>query len=107
MNTPKYSIIVPVYNAETYLPDAIESVLSQDFNDWELILINDGSIDKSQTICEYYQKQDQRIKLISKNNEGVSVTRNIGLESAKGEFIVFLDADDWLEKVFLLSLIHI
>lgn len=101
MNTPKYSIIVPVYNAETYLPDAIESVLSQDFNDWELILINDGSIDKSQTICEYYQKQDQRIKLISKNNEGVSVTRNIGLESAKGEFIVFLDADDWLEKVFL------
>ena len=101
MNTPKYSVIVPVYNAETYLSDAIESVLNQDFNDWELILINDGSIDKSQTICEYYQMKDQRIKLISKNNEGVSIARNIGIDSAKGEFIVFLDADDWLTKFFL------
>lgn len=98
MNTPKYSIIVPVYNAETYLSDAIESVLNQDFSDWELILINDGSIDKSQTICEYYQKRDQRIKFISKNNEGVSIARNIGIENAEGKFIVFLDADDWLAR---------
>lgn len=99
------SIIVPVYNAERYLRACIESALSQTYENFELILIDDGSVDSSYEICVEYAKKDSRIKTFHKINEGVSVARNVGLDNACGEWIVFADADDLLEKKALASLI--
>ncbi|WP_303010614.1 glycosyltransferase [uncultured Bacteroides sp.] len=90
------SIIVPVYNVESYLPMCINSVLSQSFSDFELLLVDDGSNDQSGNICEWYAVQDDRIKVFHKTNGGVSSARNVGLAHAKGEWIAFLDADDRL-----------
>lgn len=95
---PFFSIIVPCYNVEKYLSCAIDSVLNQPFSDWELILINDGSTDDTQNIIESYTHKDARIKAIHKLNEGVSIARNTGLDIAIGEWILFLDSDDWFEK---------
>lgn len=89
------SVIVPVYNASQYLCECIESILSQSFRDFELILINDGSTDNSLSICKSYERQDGRITLISGENGGVSKARNRGLDAAKGEWITFADADDY------------
>lgn len=97
----RYSIIVPVYNAEQYLSEAVESVLKQTFPDWELILVNDGSTDSSDSICQNYVLADSRVKYIKKENGGVSDTRNVGLHNAQGEYIVFLDADDWIDINYL------
>lgn len=94
----KISIIVPVYNTEKYLEKCLESLINQSFTDIEIIVINDGSIDNSLNICNRYQKLDSRIKVISKKNEGVSVARNIGIDNAIGEYILFVDSDDWIEK---------
>lgn len=92
------SIIVPVYNVEKYLDQCISSVLSQTYQDWELLLIDDGSTDNSKEICDQYSKTDSRIKAIHKVNGGVSSARNLGLENAQGEYLMFLDSDDfWLE----------
>lgn len=99
-----FSIIVPVYNVEKYLKDTIDSVLKQDFTDYELILVNDGSKDNSKKICLEYAKQDSRIKLINKENEGVSIARNTGLSEAKGDYILFLDSDDLLTDDLLTKL---
>ncbi len=99
------SIIVPVYNAERYLKSCVESILSQTYEYFELILIDDGSSDSSGAICEEYAKKDFRIKIIRKNNEGVGIARNVGLDNACGEWVVFVDADDLLEKNALGSLI--
>ena len=93
--TPLISIITPIYNAEKYLEICIESVLTQTYNNWELLLINDGSKDNSGIICKNASLRDKRIKYISKSNTGVSSTRNIGLDIAKGQYIMFLDADDY------------
>ncbi|MDE7424754.1 MAG: glycosyltransferase [Lachnospiraceae bacterium] len=98
---PVVSIIVPVYNGENVLKRCIESILCQTFKDWELLLIEDGSQDKSQVICESYEKQDDRIRLISKENEGVSATRNRGIKEAKGQYIQFVDCDDYLMDTYL------
>ena len=98
------SIIIPVYNASQDLPRCIESVLSQDFDLFELILINDGSGDNSLEICNRYSQQDDRIKVINKNNEGVSTARNNGLKISKGDFVCFIDADDWVDNNYLSSL---
>ena len=89
------SIIVPIYNASQYLRECIESILSQSFRDFELILINDGSTDESLSICKSYERQDDRITVISGANGGVSKARNRGLDAAKGEWITFADADDY------------
>ena len=91
------SIIIPVYNAEKYLRQCIESVLAQTFLDWELILVNDGSKDDSLNICREFAAKDSRITVIDKPNGGVSSARNRGLEEARGEWITFVDADDWLD----------
>lgn len=96
--TPIVSIIVPVYNVEKYINQCIESVLDQTFESWELILINDGSSDKSQEICEYYAKLDDRIKVVNKINEGVGKARNDGILKSLGIYLCFLDSDDWLTK---------
>lgn len=93
-NTSLISIIVPVYNTESYLRNAIDSVLRQEYKNWELILVDDGSTDGSGRICDEYSENDSRIRVLHKSNSGVSDTRNKGLEIAKGEWIFFLDSDD-------------
>ncbi len=92
----KVSIIVPIYNIENYLPKCIDSVLSQTYEDWELILVDDGSSDNSGTICDRYSSLDSRIKVVHKNNEGVALARIDGVKSSEGEFIYFLDGDDYI-----------
>lgn len=90
------SIIVPVYNVEMYLEKCIESILGQTFENFELILVDDGSSDNSAIICDEYSKKDKRIKVIHKENGGLSSARNIGLDLAKGEYIGFVDSDDFI-----------
>lgn len=99
----KVSIIMPVYNAERYLREAIESVLRQTYTNFELLLINDRSSDNSVAICKEYDEKDPRIVLLENDTEthGPGPTRNIGLDHASGEYILFLDADDWLEDRLL------
>lgn len=95
---PKISIIVPVYNVEKYLPKCIESILNQSFKNFELILINDGSTDKSGEICNKYSEIDKRIKVIHNKNIGLAGTRNVGLKISKGEYIGFIDSDDYISE---------
>ena len=100
--TPKISVIVPVYNTEKYLHRCIDSILSQTFTDFELLLINDGSKDRSGAICDEYAAKDNRVRVFHKENGGVSSARNLGLDSAYGEYIIFLDSDDyWLNNMAL------
>lgn len=91
------SIIIPIYNAEKYIVQCIESVLHQSYQDIELILIDDGSIDNSGQICQKFADLDKRIKLYQTENRGVSAARNLGLRSAQGEYVAFLDSDDFLK----------
>lgn len=93
----KVSIIVPVYNAEDYLPNCIKSLINQTYENIEIILINDGSKDSSLEICEHYSAKDDRIVLFSIENSGVSTARNLGIDNATGDFITFVDSDDWIE----------
>ena len=93
---PIVSIIVPVYNAEETLRRCIESVLNQGFTDFELLLVDDGSTDSSAGICREYENGDRRVRVIRKENTGVSDTRNLGLSEARGTFVQFLDSDDWI-----------
>ncbi|MGL4652161.1 glycosyltransferase family 2 protein [Cetobacterium sp.] len=95
---PKISIIVPIYNVENYLEKCIDSILNQTFKDFELILVDDGSPDRCGEICDEYTKKDKRIVVIHKKNGGLSSARNAGLDIAKGEYIGFIDSDDWIEK---------
>lgn len=99
----KVSVIMPVYNAERYLSEAIESVLNQAYTDFELLLINDRSADNSKEICKEYSKKDSRIVLLENNSEshGPGPTRNIGLDYATGEYVYFMDADDWIDEDLL------
>mgnify|MGYP000362153697 CR=1 FL=1 len=90
------SIIIPIYNAEVFLSECIESVLSQSFKNYELILVNDGSTDNSLNICNHYSKKDSRIRIINGPNGGVSKARNKGINCAFGKWITFIDADDYL-----------
>ena len=95
------SIVIPVYNIERYLNKCLDSIINQSFKDFELILINDGSTDNSGEICDHYAQKDSRVKVIHKDNGGVSSARNIGLDQAKGEWITFVDSDDWVHEDFL------
>lgn len=90
------SIIVPVYNVEKYLPDCVDSILNQYVEDFELILVDDGSTDKSGKICDDYAEKDKRVKTVHQKNGGVSRARNVGLDIASGEYVTFVDADDWV-----------
>lgn len=102
---PVISIIIPIYNAEKTLMRCIDSVLNQTYNNWELLLVDDGSIDKSALICDSYAQSDNRIRVFHKINAGVSSARNIGLENAKGEWITFIDSDDCVKDVYLENLL--
>lgn len=91
------SIIVPVYNVEQYLPRCIDSILEQTFQNFELILVDDGSKDKSGEICDEFAKKDNRIIVIHQENKGVNTARNAGLDIATGSYITFVDSDDWIQ----------
>ena len=99
------SVIIPVYNAEKYLKKCIDSVLNQTFTNFELLLINDGSHDNSGAICDKYAEKDSRVMVFHQENKGVSSARNLGLDNAKGEWICFVDSDDWVEENYLNDLI--
>ena len=99
------SIIVPVYNAEKYLDRCIQSILAQTYTDFELLLINDGSTDSSGATCDKYAEQDSRVRVFHKENGGVSSARNMGLDNAVGEWITFIDSDDWVSPYYLSNLI--
>ncbi len=96
-NSPKLSVIIPVYNVESYVDECMESVVRQSYKNLEIICVNDGSTDKSRLIIEEYAKKDGRVKVINQNNFGVSEARNNGIDHASGEYITFVDPDDLLE----------
>lgn len=96
----KVSIIVPVYNVEKYLSQCLDSLINQTLKDIEIICVNDGSKDNSETILKAYQIKDPRIKIISQENKGLSVARNTGINAAKGEYIGLIDSDDWVDLDF-------
>lgn len=98
MKKPMISIVVPVYNVEKYLNRCIESIINQTFNNIEIILVDDGSTDSSGNICDEYKKIDSRIKVIHKENGGLSDARNVGIENACGEWIGFVDSDDYIAE---------
>ena len=93
-----FSVIIPVYNVERYLKDCLDSVLNQTFADWEAVCVNDGSADGSAAILEAYSAKDNRFRIITQPNGGLSAARNAGMKEAKGDYILFLDSDDWLES---------
>ena len=98
---PSISVISPIYNMERLLSKCIDSILAQTFNDFELILIDDGSTDRSGVICDKYATRDSRIKVIHKKNEGVSIARQLGIDFAQGEYTIHIDPDDWVEPKML------
>lgn len=104
MNTPKISVLVPVYKVEPYLQRCIDSVLAQDFQAWEMILVDDGSPDRCPEICDEAARKDSRITVVHKKNGGLPSARLAGFERAKGDYLVFLDSDDWLLKGALTTL---
>ena len=103
---PTISVIVPIYNAEAYLARCIESLIHQSYRALQIILINDGSTDNSQMIAEQYAEQDSRIKVLTQPNKGQSAARNYGLRHADGEWISFVDADDYIDTDFYAHLLH-
>lgn len=100
------SIIIPVYNVEKYLDQCLESVLNQSHADFECILVNDGSTDNSGNICDKWAKKEPRIKVFHQENQGVSATRNYGIDKSQGEYIVFVDSDDWVDIDYLETLME-
>lgn len=105
MKNPSISIIVPVYNTAQYLPCCVDCIIMQTFTDFELLLIDDGSTDKSGEICDEYAKKDSRIRVFHKENGGVSSARNVGLDNAKGEWVCFADSDDKMSKTYVFNLV--
>ena len=100
VHKPKVSVIVPIYNVQDYLPKCLNSLINQTLKDIEIICINDGSTDDSLIILQNFAFQDKRIKVIDQENKGVSAARNAGLDIAKGEFVGFVDGDDWVDLNF-------
>lgn len=96
-NTPLLSVIVPVYNVEDYVGRCVDSILNQTYRNLEVILVDDGATDSSGAICDAFQEKDSRVRVIHKENGGLSSARNTGLEAATGEYITFVDSDDWIE----------
>lgn len=98
---PKISIIIPIYKVEKYLPRCIDSILSQSFQDYELILIDDGSPDQCGAICDAYAEKDDRIIVIHQENANASASRNAGINISRGEWLAFIDPDDWIHREYL------
>ena len=104
--TDKVSVIVPVYNVEKYLDECVHSIICQSYSNLEIILVDDGSSDTSGQKCDKYKEIDNRIKVIHKRNGGLSDARNAGIEIASGEYISFIDSDDYVSKIFIESLVN-
>lgn len=98
---PIVSVIVPIYNVERYLPRCLDTILSQSFTDFELILVDDGSPDRCSIICDEYKAKDERIQVIHQKNAKLSAARNAGIDAAQGEWLAFVDSDDWIHKDYL------
>ena len=103
---PKVSVIVPIYNVEKYLHRCIHSILAQSFSDFELILVDDGSTDQCSDICDEYLEKDRRVRVIHQINSKISAARNAGMEIAEGEWISFIDSDDWVHEDYLRLLMN-
>jgi len=101
------SIIIPIYNVEKYLRRCLDSVISQDYTNWEVLAINDGSTDSSPEICEEYAAKDSRIRVFHQSNTGVSIARNAALDHVKGDYIAFVDSDDSIRKDYLSSMLYL
>ena len=106
MSEPAVSIILPVYNAVLYLPQCLLSIQEQSFHDFEVLIVNDGSTDGSEKICEEFAQNDPRFLLFNKENSGVSASRNLALSRAKGKYLQFIDSDDWLTPDAVETLFH-
>ena len=102
----KISIIIPVYNTEKYLSTAIESALNQTYKNIEIILVDDGSTDDSGKICDEYALKNSNVEVIHSVNMGPSVARSLGVESAKGDYVMFIDSDDWVDAAICIVLIR-
>ncbi len=94
---PKVSVIVPIYNVQDYLRQCLDSVIGQTFSDYELILVDDGSTDGSGLICDEYDNKDKRVKVIHQENAGLPAARKVGIEHSQGEYVLYVDADDWVD----------
>lgn len=105
--TPIVSVIVPVYNVEKYLSECIESIIEQDYSNLEIIIVDDGTPDNSGKIADDYAKKDGRINVIHKTNGGVASARNVGMDAATGEFVLFVDSDDWISKDHVSHLMYL
>ncbi len=105
-NIVKISIIVPIYKVEEYLPRCIDSILAQTFTDFELILVDDGSPDNCGKICDEYAEKDARIRVIHKENGGLSDARNAGIEASCGEYLMFVDSDDWVDENYAYNMLE-
>lgn len=92
------SVIVPIYNVKLYLKECLESIINQSYKNLEIILVDDGSNDGSESICDEYKEKDTRIKVIHQENKGLAVARNVGIDNSKGEFLTFIDSDDYIHK---------
>lgn len=101
------SIIMPVYNSGLHLRDMLDSILSQTFKDWEMVLVDDSSTDNSLDICKEYANKDERIRVIQQKNSGPGVARNTGINNSKGDYIYFADSDDWMDKQMLETLYNV
>ena len=106
MRKPLISIIVPVYNVEKYINDCVDSVINQSYQNWEMILVDDGSPDRCPEYCDKYATLDSRIKVIHQENKGLSEARNVGMRMATGEYLYFLDSDDFLVENSLSTLVE-
>ena len=106
MTSPKVSVVIPVYNAGDTIRKCLDSIISQTLTEWEAILVDDGSTDESGIICDEYVKQDLRIRVIHKENGGVSAARQTGLDATNGEYVIHTDPDDWVEPTMLEELFN-
>lgn len=107
MNNPTVSIIIPIYNVEQYLQQCLDSILNQTYTNLEIILVDDGSPDSSPSICDDYAAKDSRVKVIHQKNQGLSAARNAGLDICTGDFLTFVDSDDWIDESFIKTLLEI
>jgi glycosyltransferase involved in cell wall biosynthesis len=105
MFNSKISVVIPIYNVEKYLEKCLISIVNQTYSNIQIILVNDGSTDTSLTICENYEKVDSRIMIINKNNGGLSSARNVGIKHSTGDFITFIDSDDYISKNYIMNLL--
>ena len=103
---PKVSVVVPVYNTKKYLSECLQSITSQTYKNLEIIVVDDGSTDGSDKICDYFSSKDRRIKVIHKKNEGVVVARKTGYEMATGEYLATVDSDDWIEPTMYQDMVE-